>query len=119
MNDLFKHAKSIADELEKVVNGEYFRDAEDEEPISIFDYFTDCFDLQWTVTRGSDGKLEVVGGRVMVGCGGPNIYITDSEVEIYWWGDRATYSLSGEVRDAMLEFFKETFNIHLLVEAMR
>ena len=48
----------------------------------------------------------------MVACGGPNIYVdTGSKaVELYWWTDRASYSLLSETAEAITAEFEELYN---------
>lgn len=72
---------------------------EDEfEQMSLYDYFSDCLDIEYRVSGRARDALRSV--CIMVTCGGPNIYIDTASkaVELYWWGDRASYPLlSGTV----------------------
>lgn len=79
----------------------------DMEPLSMWDYFDDVFDIEYTV--GS--RKEYRGVRVMVACGGPNIYINTmtKNVELYWWTDSAHYPLSYDAVEAIDEYFCEVF----------
>jgi hypothetical protein len=49
----------------------------------------------------------------MIACGGPNIYVDTASkaVELYWWGDRASYLLLSDTVDAIDECFSELFNM--------
>lgn len=69
------------------------------EQMSIYDYFSDCLDVEYRC----DARREYRSVCVMVTCGGPNIYIdTESKaVELYWWGDRASYSLLPDTVEAV------------------
>lgn len=113
----FRHCKSIVDELEEVASGSMYRcphcgeyynieDAEETEEghicpgckeeigesefeqASFYDWFADVLDIEYRI--GSDGTYRSC--RLMVACGGPNIYVDTGEaaVQLYWWGDRAT-----------------------------
>lgn len=64
---------------------------EDWEQVTMSDYFADVYNVRYVL----DGDLAYVAVRLMVACGGPNIWVdTESErVELYWWGDRASYPL--------------------------
>lgn len=67
--------------------------------VDLYDYFEDCLDIEYRC----DGRREYRSVCVMVACGGPNIYI-DTEtkaVELYWWGDRASYPLDPDTVDAV------------------
>lgn len=114
-----KQAKSIADDIEKIVSRNYYYDEsgslvelsendDEHEPATLWDFFNDALDIKWEVSRSS-GKLEVCGGRVMVGFGGPNIWVTNNSVEVYWWSERGTCELSLEAGDAVLEYLRDTF----------
>lgn len=55
---------------------------------SMYDYFRDhIYDIEYTI----NSDLEYIGARIMIACGGPNIYInTNSKrVELYWGSSKA------------------------------
>lgn len=66
---------------------------------SLYDYFSDCLDIEYRC----DAQREYRSVCVMVTCGGPNIYIDTAAkaVELYWWSDRASYSLLSDTVDAV------------------
>lgn len=130
----YQHCKSIADELIAVSNGDYKKcphcgelvevdeangnyscpqcdyeteDEDDFEPVSLWDYFQEIYDTEYRI--GSDGEYRSV--RLMVACGGPNIYIdTGSKaVELYWWTDRAQAYLTSAVCDEIDSIFEEYY----------
>lgn len=84
-------------------------DADDLEQLSIYDYFSDCFDIEYRC--GSDRSYRSV--SIMVACGGPNIYIDTDEkaVLLYWWSDRARYYLSSAAVEAVDEWAEEYWNL--------
>lgn len=84
-------------------------DERDIEPASLWDCFDDDFiyDIDYILDRDKDLKAV----RVMVACGGPNIYINtwDRRVELYWWGSNGNYDLSRELCDKINDYFREIF----------
>ncbi len=128
------HCKHIALELDAYVNGELkrcpecgeihrrdwdelgdvfrcpecgcVRDVFDWDTLSIWEFFDDCYDIEYRC----DSRREYRSVRVMVACGGPNIYIDSAtgNVELYWWSDRAWYPLSDEAR-AELDTWAEEY----------
>lgn len=81
----------------------------DLEAVSIYDYFTgDIFDIEYRI--GADKEYRSV--RLMIACGGPNIYIDTGRksVDLYWWTDRAEYPLSSSTCEAIDAYFEELFN---------
>lgn len=122
-----EHCRHIADELEAIAYGDaytcphcrntfnadalelHYNDDADAymcpdcddvelEQTSMYDWLSDALDWDYTVTRSGDYKA----ARVLVACGGPNIYVDTlhEQVELYWWTDRAEWSLS---RNAAIE----------------
>ena len=81
-------------------------DVDDLETSTLYDYFSDVYDIVYSVTSPHD---EPRGVRVMVACGGPNIYVDSmsGDVELYWWTDRARWPLSRDVVDALDEWAAE------------
>ena len=75
--------------------------------LSVWDYLSDVYNVEFRVNGKSVDDLRSV--QIMVACGGPNIYL-DTEtksVELYWWGDRASYPISYSVADALDEWAAE------------
>ena len=139
MTDNRKHCENIAKDLEAYANASVYRcpkceaiiewdnenyneenakytcpecdatfDESDLESLSLYDYFEDCYDIEYRI--GSDRRLRSV--CIMVACGGPNIYIDTASraVELYWWGDRASYPIDKDVCDEIDYYFEEIFN---------
>ena len=82
-------------------------ESDDLEPLSVWDYMEDVLDIEYRTTGRNADDLRSV--RVMVACGGPNIYIdtASAAVELDWWGDKAEYPISYEARDAVDEWAAE------------
>ena len=140
MNENYEHVKAIAKELAEIVNGDFvkydydayevkedengeryadidgtiYREGDDEndlddlEQYTLYDYFEDVYDIEYTV----DGQKEYKAVRLMVACGGPNIYINTrtGNVELYWWTDRAEYPLDSDVVEEIDAIYEEYFN---------
>ena len=128
------HCKAIADDLEKYYNGNVYRclecgeiitknddgvlycdyckkeiEPDDADQLSLYDYFTeDIFDIEYSI--GGDGEYR--GVRLMVACGGPNIYIDTLEkaVMLYWWGERASYPIDYDVIEDIDNIWEENYN---------
>ena len=91
----------------------YYEDPEDEEEdlddleqFSVYDYLDDIYDVEYTLY----GDLTYKAVRLMIACGGPNIYVNtkSGDVELFWWTETARYPLSRDVIneiDAMYEEF--------------
>lgn len=91
VGDVFKCPN--CDDVDSVDNWEW---------LTVWDYLTDAYDVEFRV--GSDKEVRSV--RVMVACGGPNIYINTAsgDVELYWWTDTARYGLSRDAINAVNEW---------------
>lgn len=100
-----------------LTGGRTYDDAEDEddpreywEQVSVFDYFADCLDIEYRVSSPHDTEPRSV--CIMVACGGPNIYVDTASqaVELYWWGDRASYPISNAAATEIDAAFTELWN---------
>lgn len=94
----------------KILDGYYEGDIVEDEPIQVdfWNYFNDVYDIEYTI--GSDKQYR--GVRLMVACGGPDIYINTmtKQVELYWWGDNASYYIPSEVCEEIDALFEEYYN---------
>ena len=131
----FEYCKRIATELEAYENGNIYRcpecgeetelpdgvgdkykcphcgevsEVDDLEQLSLYDYFEDILDIEYLVNSEKEYKA----CKICVTWGGPSVYIdTESRaVELYWWGQRASYSLLSSTVDAIDEWAEEYFN---------
>lgn len=121
-NENFETCKRIANDIEDYYNGDFVQidgehynrdeiwnaekdcyiidgeeiDENDAEPVGLWDYFEDCFDIEITKSLGSD---DIKYCRIMVACGGPNIYVDtgDRAVNLYWWTEKASYPLDADI----------------------
>lgn len=134
----FERCRSIADELTEVAEGvlykcphcgewysiedaaetedghicpncsEEIEDSEAEQ-VTFFDYFEDVYDIEYKV----DGNGDYRAVRLMVACGGPNIYIdtASASVDLYWWTDRASAYFDRSTADEIDAVFQELYEM--------
>ena len=77
-------------------------------PIDIVEYLgDDVYDVEYTIGREKDYR----GVRLMVACGGPNIYLNTNtnDVELYWWNESARYPMSSDVINVIDSIYEELF----------
>jgi hypothetical protein len=129
-NENFEYCKSIAQELEAIINGEKTVcascghiidddeaticpacESEDLTASDIYSYFFDMelYDIEYTI--GSNKEFR--GVRLMIACGGPNVYINTktASVELFWWNEKASYPLAYDVVDAINNYWEEDYNM--------
>jgi hypothetical protein len=94
--DCKEHIQGIADDLSKM----------DEE--TFYDYVTDVLDIEY---RSSNEK-EYRSVRLMVTCGGPNIYIDTSirSVELFWSSTTLQVDLNEEICDRIDSIYSELWD---------
>lgn len=136
MTENREHCKAIAERLDAIAAGNIYRcpecgeeirmpydvgdkyrcshchavnDVIDYEQLSIWDYMSDILDIEYRCR--SDREYRSC--KIMVACGGPNIYIDTAAraVLLYWWTDSAEYPLSHAACDAIDEWAEEYWNI--------
>ena len=73
--------------------------------LSVWDFLADALDVAFVV--GSDKRYRST--RIMVACGGPNIYLdtASKDVELYWWTESARWPLSYEAVEALDDWAEE------------
>lgn len=83
---------------------------EEWEQLSLYDFFSDTYDIEYRC----DGRREYRSVKIMVACGGPNIYIDTARraVLLYWWTDRAEYPLLSSTAEAVDEWAEEYWNCY-------
>ena len=138
-NEHDNHCKSIADNLEAIAENSLYKcpecgewiawndsqydsdnasytcqecnavfDESELEIVSFYDYFENALDIDYI----TNSRKEYKACRIMVACGGPNIYINTLErkVELYWWTESGSYYLSSDVCNAIDEWAEEYYN---------
>lgn len=80
----------------------------DLESVSFYDYLENALDIDYI----TNSRKEYKACRIMVACGGPNIYINtwEKKVELYWWTEEAHYYLTGSTCNAIDDCMEEYFN---------
>ena len=90
-----------------MADGEEFCEG-DVYPVDVFEWLGDgVYDVEYTI--GSDKEYRSV--RLMVACGGPDIYLNTStgDVELYWWNESARYPMSSDVVNMIDSIYEELF----------
>lgn len=136
-----EHCKRIAEELEAYAEGTVYRcpecgeiiewdneqyndeeaeytcqccgetfDESDLEALSVYDFIADVYDIEYRI--GSDMEYRSV--KIMVACGGPNIYIDTARrmVQLYWWTDYAEYPISSDAAEELDSIMEELYQCH-------
>lgn len=77
--------------------------------VSLTDYLDDTYNV--TATVNLCNRDEPTGYRIMVACGGPNVYVdtNDCEVQGFWWTDKAVSYIPSEVCSAIDDEFTELY----------
>lgn len=129
-----RHCQRIAEELENYCAGTVYRcpecneiftapedcevyrcpdcghvaNIDEYEQQSIYDFLEDCLDIEYRMSS----RHELRSVQIMVAFGGPNIYIDtgSNKVELYWWGDRASYPISSDAAEELDAWAEELFN---------
>ena len=131
LNEHDEHCKMIAEKLENYASGKVRKcpfchttygedgeeapticeECEDEtEELGLMDFFENCFDIEYRVSSKDCDYINSV--KIMVACGGPNIYIDTAtkNVELYWWTDSGKWSIDDDVCDEINELFNEFYH---------
>ena len=79
------------------------------ERVDVYKWLESALDIEYTVSS----RFEYLGATVCVTLGGPSIYVDTRHrsVNLYWWADRASWSLSGSAADMLDEALAEYFEI--------
>jgi len=86
-----KEIKSQVEHIVKTIENGMSSYENDGEQMDGFEYLSDALDIEYIIS--SDRKT-VLGARILVAFGGPNIWINTrtKQVEGYWWGDSCIMS---------------------------
>lgn len=128
-NENFEICKSIAEELEAIINGEkhvcencgcIIEDddlticpecgSEDITASDVYTYFCneEIYDIEYAIS----GNMKFRGVCLMIACGGPNIFIDTNtgSIRLSWWSERAEFMLDLDVVDAINDYWEEYYN---------
>ena len=78
-------------------------------PVDILEWLGDgIYDVEYTI--GSNKEYR--GVRLMIACGGPNIYLNTrtGDVELYWWNESAQYPMDSDVVNMIDSIYEELLN---------
>lgn len=101
-NDLQNHVKHIVDTIEKGLDS-IEREDEGQYPMDGLEYLSDALDIEFIVgtSRDNNNDRELLGARILVAFGGPNIWINtrSQQVEGYWWNETCIMSYKNDEFD--------------------
>ena len=82
--------------------------ADDVCPVDVLEWLGDVDDVEYTIGSSKEYR----GVRLMIACGGPNIYINTNsgDVELYWWNESACYPMSSDVVNMINSVYEEIYN---------
>jgi hypothetical protein len=105
MKELQYQVDYIAKELKEIYNGEQTN--EEGEEITLYDYISDTLDIEYTL----NSSRSLIGVRLWVTLGGPNIYIDarNGEVVGHWGSDCARAWIPLEICEEINNYFDEIF----------
>ena len=105
MKELQNYVDNIAKELKEIYNGEQVND--EGETTNIYDYISDSLDVEYTL----NSSKELIGVKLWVTLGGPNIYIDtrNGEVVGHWGSDCARAWVPSEICEEITSYFEEIF----------
>ena len=94
------HVNEIADYLEEIKENNFFEDENEEQS-----YFDDTYNVDFIWRLGCG----LMGVRIMVTCGGPNIWVDtyNREVHGYWGCDEVTAPLSIDCCDLIDALYED------------
>lgn len=109
-NDLREYVERIRDEIKSLYDltpEEVERREEEGESSSLWDYFADALDVEYTI----DSRGEYLGARVYVTLGGPNVWVDTRRGEVggAWGTDRESVWLPSEICDEIDSIFCEAY----------
>ena len=96
-----------ADDMFKCPHCDKIFERDDAEQCGIWDYFDDCYDIEYRIGGNKDYRSVCV----TVACGGPNVYVDtgSGDVELYWGGTTARRAMTRDVINAIDEHFEELY----------
>jgi hypothetical protein len=106
MKTNLEYCQMICGDLEAAYNG--VLQNEEGETITLYDYFSDVLDFEYTISSSKEYKSV----KVWITLGGPNVWIdtSDSYVRLAWGSNRGEWPLAYEVCEAIDSIFEEYYN---------
>ncbi len=110
MNDLRNYLESIRDDLNALYNEEWTdeeREALEEqgEPCDLWEYLEEVLDVEYIL----DSRFCLVGCKVYVALGGPNIHINtqDDTIVGYWGADHEVVYINQKISEWINDYYRE------------
>lgn len=105
MNELKRYVSNVATELKEIYNGDQMN--EDGEEKTLCDYIEEVLDVEYTLSS----TKELIGVRLWVTLGGPNIYIDTRAGEVvgHWGTNSARAWVPSEICEELTSYFDEIF----------
>lgn len=74
---------------------------------NLYEYFEDCFDVEYTIDRSK----ELIGVCVWIAVGGPEIWVDtrDRSVKLAWGSERAEWGINTDTANAIEGIFEEEY----------
>jgi len=111
-NDLLKMCEQVKNDLVNLYNNnpsdeEIVEAEENGVAYDLYSYISDSLNITYTL----DSEKKLIGVRLMVAGGGPNIFINtvSGKIEGYWGGDEVTLFIPDEIAEAITENFEDMF----------
>jgi predicted RNA-binding Zn-ribbon protein involved in translation (DUF1610 family) len=78
------------------------------EAVGMAEYFENALDIDYITNSRNEYKA----CRIMVACGGPNVYVNtwERKVELHWWNETGSMWLSCDACNAIDEAMEDIFN---------
>lgn len=113
MSELKKYCERIREELERLYESDFTdeereRMEEEGEAVDLYSYFDDTLDVEYTL----DSQFRLIGVKVWVTLGGPNVWIDTREqaVKGAWGSDREEVYIDSDICAAIDEIFDGIYN---------
>lgn len=108
MKDFEKECQERVDSIVKHLNDLASGNIDEKDECqSLYDYFDDVCDIEYRI----DGRGKYRSVRLMIACGGPNIYVdtNDAYVKLYWGSTYAKAPISYTASDEIDNIFEEIY----------
>lgn len=118
--DTRSNAERYADQLAEMIidnhsNGHVFGLNDDGEDIDAWEYLDGVLDIEYRVRARLGGGLDYVGARILIGFGGPNVWIDtkDRELIVTWYSAPEVRELPVDFCDYLDSALSELFDDHM------
>lgn len=107
MKELKAYCENIRNELNAIYEGTTEQTNDDNEKMTMYDYFRDALDYEYTISARGD----FLGVRVYVALGGPNVWLDtrNGVIKGAWGCDREEIWLPSKIATEIDEIFEELY----------